>query len=710
MKLFETALWIMMAVGCAHTAFSQNKAEVDEAPAPRRPMTFEDLYSLGRVTDPRISPDGNTVLYVVTWFDLEGNKSNSDIYAVDIDGQNPRQLTFDAKSDANPRWSPDGRKIAFISAREYGQQVWLMTPDGKGQTRLTAISTGASGVEWSPQGTHLLFTSSVYPDCPDDACNRARDEAVEKNPCKARIMDRLPYRVWNSWKDDKYSHLFVIPAAGGAPLDITPGAYDTPPIDIGGHGDYAFSPDGKEVAFVKNTDPMLAASTNNDVWLVNIDGSNPRCITAKNKANDNQPIYSPDGRYIAYRAMSRPGYEADKYDLMVYERRTGVVRNLTEGADRSVDEVFWSGDAKRVMFTAQDEGYVSLFEVPAGGGDILRVLKGVVNLRFGEQGKIVEVPLGTTRTSFRLHPDGKRLVFLGQRINYPAEVMSAFYDGEKVSDIRQLTTTNGDLLKTLDLPGAESFTFRSADKTPVQGWLLVPPAFDPQNKYPTIFIIHGGPQGVWGDEFHYRWNMSLFAAPGFVIVAINPRGSTGFGQAFTDGVNRDWGGIPYQDIMAGVDHVLKTFPFVDRNRLGVAGGSYGGYLVNWIIGNTNRFKAALSHSGVYDIRSKYGATEELWFPEWEFAGTPWTNPQMYERWSPSRLAKNFSTPTLVTHGQNDFRVVVEQSMQLFTSLQRQGVESRFIYFPDEGHLILKPRNSQLWYREFHEWFKKHLKK
>ncbi|MBR9977031.1 MAG: S9 family peptidase, partial [Bacteroidetes bacterium] len=441
---------------------------------------------------------------------------------------------------------------------------------------------------------------------------------------------------------------------------------------------------------------------------VNIDGSNARCITADNKGNDNQPVYSPDGRSIAYRSMSRAGYEADKYDLKVYNRATGRSTLLTDGVDRSVDEIFWTPDGKRILFTAQEGPYKALFEVPAEGGDILRVLKGMLELQYVHKDTVQTIELGTYRHNFRMHPDGERLIFLGERQNYPAELMSIHYDGQRLTDIRQLTMTNAKLLETIDMPAPELFTFESFDGVEVQGWIIVPPDFDPAESYPMIYLVHGGPQGVWADNFHYRWNTALFASPGFVVVAVNCRGSVGFGQDFTDGVSGDWGGAPYKDLMAGLDYVLEKYPFIDETRLGAAGASYGGYMMNWFLGNTDRFKALFSHAGVYDLTSMYGGTEELWFVEWEFEGTPWTNPEMYDRWSPSRLAANFSTPTYVSHGQLDFRVPIEQSMQLFTALQRQGVESRFLYYPDEGHLVLRPRNSQLWYGEFHDWFRKHL--
>ncbi len=677
---------------------------------PGRPMTFEDLYAFGRVSDPQVSPDGETVLYVVTQYSIENNNSNSEIWAIDIKGEESVRLTDHPASDVNPRWSSDGESIAFISSRENGRQIWTMNPDGSGQKRLTDISTGIGSFTWTPNGSHFLYSSRVYPDCKTDACNKAREEAKENNPVKARLIEQLPYRVWNHWRDGKVSHVFAIPSAGGVPVELTPGPYDTPPIDLGGHQDFVASPDGKEVAFVKNTDEMLAASTNNDIWLVGIDGKNARCITTDNRANDNQPVYSPDGKYIAYRAMSRIGYEADKYDLKVYERASGRTWTLTEGVDRSVDEIIWSNDSRRILFTAQDGPYKSLFDVPVEGGDVLRVLKGVLELQYAHMDTVKTIELGTYRHDFRLHPDGETLVFMGERMNHPAEVMSIKYDGQRIFDIRQLTTTNAELIEEINMPAPVSFTFPSFDGVDVQGWIVAPPDFDPSKKYPMIYLVHGGPQGVWDDDFHYRWNLELFAAPGYVVVAVNCRGSVGFGQEFTDGVNGSWGGAPYKDLMAGLDFVLQEYPFIDRNRVGAAGASYGGYMMNWFLGNTGRFKALFCHAGVYDLVSMYGATEELWFPEWEFEGTPWDNPEMYEKWSPSRLAGNFKTPTYVSHGQLDFRVPVTQGMQLFTALQRQGIESRFLYFPDEGHLVLKPRNSQLWYGEFHRWFAKHLMK
>ena len=702
---------ILFFLCLAVPAFSQFRDApiLTQEEQPRRPMTFEDMYALGRVSDPRVSPDGKTILYVITYYSLATNKSNSDIWAVSLKSDTTWQLTNSVRGDYNPRWSPDGSSIAFISSREGTPQAWLMNPDGSSQRAITSISTGVNSLDWSPKGTHIVFSSNVYEDCPDDACNAARDAAKEQSLSKAVVTETIPYRVWNEWKDGKFSHVFVLRPGEAKALDVTPGGFDTPPIDIGGHQDFCVSPEGTEIAFVKNTEKLVPASTNNDIWLVNIDGSRMRCITSLNKANDNNPVFSPDGKYIAYRSMRRPGYEADKYDLKIYDRKADRVTLLTRTFDRSVDEIMWSSDGSRIFFTAADEGYNSLFEIPVTGGDILRVLKGVVTLKFSDQrGNIQSFDLGTTRSSFSIFKDST-LVFLGQRANYPAEVLTAVYSNGQVRGFKQLTKTNDALLGKLELPEAESFTFKSFDKTTVHGLMVRPPNFDSTKTYPMIFIVHGGPQGNWGDEFHYRWNMELFAAPGFVVVAINPRGSTGYGQKFTDGVNGDWGGAPYKDLMTGLDFVLNKYPFIDKDRIGAAGASYGGYMMDWFLGHTNRFKAILTHSGVYDLPSMWGGTEELWFPEWEFSGTPWTNPKMYEKWSPSRFAKEFKTPTLVSHGQLDFRVPVEQSMQLFSTLQRLGVPSRFVYYPDEGHTILKPANARLWYKEFQDWFTKYLK-
>jgi dipeptidyl aminopeptidase/acylaminoacyl peptidase len=658
-------------------------------PTDSRAITFNDFIGIKRLSDPQISPHGDKIAFVITAMDQKTNTSNSDIWILNEEGGEPWQLTSSPKADFHPRWSPDGKKIVFISSRKGIPQVWMIDSKGGEAFPLTDISTGASGVIWSPSGKHLAFLSSVYPDCPDDDCNRKRNEEKNKSFVKAQIFSELLFRHWNAWTDGTRSHLFVIPPIGGSARDISPGDFDVPPISLGSNNDYAFSPDGKEMCFVRNTDPelKLGLGTNNDLFVSSLEGGGIDKIT-ENRGNDNSPHYSPDGQYIAYRAMSRPGFEADRYELKLYDRKTKQIANLTEKLDVSVSEIFWSHDSLKIYITFGENGRTALASVSVKGQGVQRILD------------------GHTISSPRLTPDGSRIIFLKQGINFPAEIYSFDLDSKALSP---LTETNGPLLENLDLNPVEEFWFDGARSEKVHGLLLKPPKFDPGKKYPLIMLIHGGPQGAWNDNFHYRWNAQMFAAPGYVVAMINFHGSTGYGQDFTDSISGDWGGKPYKDIMLGLDYLISHYDFIDKERVGAAGGSYGGYMVNWIEGQNDRFSCLVSHAGVFDLRSMYGGTEELWFPEWEFEGTPWTNPEMYEKWSPSFYVDNFQTPCLVIHGQYDFRLPVTQAFQFFTALQRKHVPSKLLYFPDEGHFILKPQNAQIWWKTVHEWFAEYLK-
>ncbi len=652
-------------------------------------LTFDDFIRLKRVSDPQISPDGSLIAFVITVMDKEANRANSDIWLVPAKGGEPRQLTSSPKADHHPRWSPDGKKIAFISARGGTPQVYIIDLAGGEASPLTSLSTGASGVIWSPKGTHLAFTSSVFPDCPDDDCNKKKSGEQEKSPVKARLYDQLLYRHWNSWWDGTRSHVFIVPTEGGKPVDLTPGDYDTPPLALGGAQDFAFSPDGSEVSFVRNTDPelRLGLGTNNDIFVTPIKGGDIKQLTT-NRANDNQPVYSPDGQFVAYHAMARPGFEADKYSLMLLDRKTGKTSNLTEELDYSVQDILWSPESSTIYFNAEEKGRTALFRIALKAGRPEKIMDG----RFAE--------------SFVLSRDGKTIVFLGQAANHPADVYSLDLTSKKIS---QITDVNKDLLTSLRMNPAEEFWFEGAGKEKVQGFLVKPPSFDPAKKYPLIMLIHGGPQGAWSDNFHYRWNAEMFAAPGYVVAMINFHGSTGYGQAFTDSISGDWGGKPYQDIMLGLDYLLSNYGSIDKTRLGAAGASYGGYMIDWIEGQTNRFNCLVSHSGVYDLRSEWGSTEELWFPEWEYKGTPWTSPEQYRKWSPSSFVQNFKTPCLVVHSQNDFRVPLSQGLQFFTSLQRMKVPSKLLYFPDEDHFVQKPQNAELWWKTVLDWLASYLK-
>ncbi len=660
----------------------------------KRAITFDDLISFQRVAEPQVSPDGKWVAYRVTLPDKEANRNASNIWVVAASGDSaPRQLTRSGR-DSRPQWSPDGKRIAFLSSRDGAQQIYVIPLDGGEATKLTTLSTGADNQQWSPDGKWVAFTSNVYPGCKDDACNSARESAREKSKVKARIYDHLLYRHWNEWSDGTRGHLFIASAEGGVARDLTPGAdYDVPPVQRGDASDIAFSPDSKELCFTAVTDKVEATSTNGDLFTVAADGSGaPKRITT-NPGFDGQPAYSPDGRSIAYRSQARAGYEADKWRLMLYDRESGRHTSVNEKFDHSVDGILWSRDSKTIYFSAEDRAESPIYAVTAAEG---RDPKAIVSEGFN--------------AAISLSGDGRALVFTRSSLVMPAEIFTANADG---SGSRQVTRHNAERLAALDLPKPESFWFDGAEGTKVHGLLLRPPHFDPSRKYPLLFLVHGGPQGAWNDSWGYRWNAQVFASPGYVAVMINPRGSTGYGQKFTDEIGADWGGKVFVDLMKGLDYVIGKYSFIDANRMCAAGGSYGGYMMNWFESHTQgRFKCLISHAGPYNNDSMYGATEELWFPEWDLRGTAWNNAGTYDKWSPHKYAGEFGkykTPTLVIHGELDFRVPYTEGLQMFTALQRQGVPSKLLIFPDEGHWISKPQNSELWHKTFLDWLATYLK-
>jgi dipeptidyl aminopeptidase/acylaminoacyl peptidase len=478
------------------------------------------------------------------------------------------------------------------------------------------------------------------------------------------------------------SHLFIVPAAGGAPRDLTPGDHDVPPFTVTSPDLYAFSPDGQEVCYTSNHEEVEATSTNNDLFIVPAAGGQARKIT-DNPASDSAPRYSPDGKYIAYLAQARPGYESDRFRLVLYNRGTGQRSSLTENFDRWVGSYTWAPDSKSIYWVSADKGDQPIYALAVGapGASPRELARG-------------------TNDDITITRDGKTLVFTRMSVRAPNEIWTLASGG---GPAQPLTSVNAAVLSQIEMPEMQSFWFMGAERTRVEGFLIKPPGFKPQQKYPVKFLIHGGPQGAWGDDWSYRWNPELFAASGYVVVMINFRGSTGYGQRFIDEINGDWGGRPFVDLMRGLDYVEATYSFLDRGRECALGASYGGYMINWILGHTNRFKCLVSHDGMFDTESAYGTTEELWFNEWEFRGTPWTNRPTYRRWSPHLSATSFKTPTLVVHGQLDYRLDVSEGYQLFTTLQRLKVPSKMLYFPDEGHWVLKPQNSHLWYETVNGW-------
>ena len=676
-----------------------------DTPGSKRPITFEDLMALRRVGEPVPSPDGRWVAFEAVEANLGENTKRTHLWAVPAAGGEAHRLNpGSANDESRPRFSPDGGRLIFTAKAGDAPQVWISDFDAdagacKGTARaLTSLSTGADGGLWLPDGKRVVFVSAVYPDAKDDAANKERDESLKNSKVKAQVFDHLFYRHWNAYTEFKRSHLFVVGAEAGdnaAPRDLTPGDHDVPPFSLGGQDMYAVSPDGTQLAYTSNIDEVEATSTNNEIFLVSMDGGEPKKISTS-PGSDSTPLYSPDGKWIAWRSQARAGYESDKFALMIYDRRHGRTWDATAKFDRSVESVAWLENYPALVFTAEDHGEAPIYA---------RIIAEAAE----KDNPFLVKRLHASDLAFA--PVGKRLFFSHTSISSPGEIYCLDGTGwspEQGFDalpVKPVTHVNDTLLAGLALPPLETFKFKGAEDAEVQGFLLKPPGFDPAKKYPVKFLIHGGPQGAWGDSWSYRWNPQLFAATGggYVVVMINPRGSTGYGQAFTDGVNGDWGGKPYVDLMRGLDYVERTYPFVDKNRVAALGASYGGYMINWIMGHTDRFKCLVSHDGMFNTVSAYGSTEELWFNEWEFKGTPWDNPETYARWSPDQFAKQFKTPTLVIHGQLDFRLDVSQGFALFTTLQRLGVPSKMLYFPDEGHWVLKPQNSQLWNRTVSDW-------
>ncbi len=660
--------------------------------AEKRAITVKDLIAMHRISDPQISPDGQWVAYNVATPDYAANRLAHDVWIVSMSGVEARPLTHDGASE-RPRWSPDGQRIFVLSSHESKAQVYSIPVQGGESARVTSLSTGAENEIWSPDGKWIAFTSRVYPDCRDDACNSARDAAVEKDFVKAHVAEKLLYRHWNVWDDGKRSHLFVIPARGGAPRDLTPGAnYDVPPFNLGAPEAIAFSPDGDELCFTANTDTDLATSTNGDLFTVPVSGASPPKRITTNPGDDWGPIYSPDGKWIAYRAQTQAGYESDRWRLMLYERATGRVMSRTDNFDANVDAFAWSPDSKTIYFQTEERFELPIYCVPAVGSEAPKpVLSTGANEEFG------------------ISPNGRTIVFTRMSLTMPAEIFLANSDG---TGVHQLTHQNGALLGELDLPTPESFWFAGAGRTQVEGLLLKPPHFDASKKWPLLLLIHGGPQVEWDDAWSYRWNPQVMAAPGYAVLMINPRGSPGYGSKFVEEISRDWGGKVYEDLTKGLDAALAKYPFLDSSRMAAAGGSYGGYMADWLATHTGRFRCLISHAGPWDAVSSYGSTEELWFMDWEFGGPPWLNPKLYKAWSPSEYASalgKYKTPTLVIAGELDYRVPYTQSLEFFTALQREGVPSKLVVFPDEGHWILKPQNSEFWYSTFLGWLATYLK-
>ena len=685
-------VWVIAALA-AGTAAAAASPALAAPPAGSHPFSVQDMVAMERLSDPQPSPDGKWVVYVRRVWDEQANKVYNNLWLVSMDGKTTRQLTSAKASDTGPRWSPDGRTIAFISSRSGSSQIWTIDVSGGEAVRKSSFPLDVDNMSYSPDGTRFSFSAEVYPDCANLQCTADRDKKKDDDPVKARIYTKLMFRHWDAWEDGKRSHIFVWPGRSGPEaVDIMKGADgDAPTKPFGGGEEYTWSPDGREIAFTSKMVEDDAWSTDLDIYIAATDGSGYRCVTEPNEATDTTPAWSPDGKKIAWLSMKRPRYEADRQRVMIHDRAAGTTRPLTEVWDRSAGSVLWSPDGRKLFVTATEMARQKIFNVDAASG--------VVGITVGEHfnGSVV-IARGA---------GGPRLVFTQDSLTAPAEIWTCRLDG---SDLRRLTSVNDDRVKAARMSQPEDFWFQGARGEKVHGWLLKPVNFQPGGRYPVAFIIHGGPQGSWEDHFHYRWNFQAYAGAGYAVIAIDFHGSTGYGQAFTDAINGDWGGRPYEDLMKGLDYALATWDFLDPHRVGALGASYGGWMINWIAGHTDRFQCLVSHDGGFDERSSYYTTEELWFPEWEYGGTPWEKKMPYEHFSPSEYVANWKTPMLVIHGALDFRLPETEGMAVFTALQRRGVPSKFLYFPDENHWVLKSKNSILWHETVIGWLDQWLKK
>ncbi|HUV29980.1 MAG TPA: S9 family peptidase [Acidobacteriota bacterium] len=652
-----------------------------------RTITFDDLYGLPRCEDVQISPDGERVVFVLNTADLGNNTSQSHLWIMSDVGDDLRQLTFGPSSNWHPRWSSDGRSLLFLSDRGGDDQVWLLPIQGGEAGQVTDLGTGVEEFACSPSGDNLMLVSRVFPDCRTDSCNRARLAWQEENPEQPRLYDRLLFRRYDHWDDGRINKLFLTHHSGKARQMPVAGPFDAPTSLLGGYGDFTFSHDGEEACFSMSADSMPAVCVNNDLWVVRLPEGEPVRLTAY-PGQEVSPRYSPDGRYLAFHKTERAAYESDQYDLVIRNRRDSGEINLTSAFDRSVGEYAWSPDSRYIYFAAIEHGFRKIWRVEIESSGMEMLLDSAV---YGD---------------LCMSPDGKYLVVHRSLPDQPGELYRFDLDTRSLT---RLTRFTDNIAGELKMSRADDFWFAGALGDSVQGFITTPPGFDPTRTYPLVLLIHGGPQWCWLRDFnYYGWNTQLVAAQGYVVVQVNPHGSIGYGRTFKEYVSGNWGKGDFEDLMKGVDYVVDNFAYVDSSRMAALGRSFGGFMVNWICGHTDRFTCLVSVDGTSNHLSNYGSTDELWFPESEFDGTPWTNRQEYVRSSPLTYAESFRTPTMVIHGQGDYRVDLSEGLQMFTALQRMGVPSRLLCFPDEGHQVQKLGNLRYVYEKQFEWLARWL--
>ncbi|MHC4335238.1 MAG: S9 family peptidase [Planctomycetota bacterium] len=653
-------------------------------PEQTHPFSVHDMLAMDRLSDARVSPDGKGVVFTLSRTDLEANRRRTDLWLTGTDGTALRRLTSHPENDSNPRWAPDSKSVWFLSKRSESSQIWRIQIDGGEAQQFTDLPLDLGNLVVSPDGEHLAFTVEVFPDCNTISCTKQRLDAIKERKATGRLYERIFVRHWDTWKDGRRSHLFVIPTAGGDPVDAMQCMdADTPSKPFGGPEEITFTPDGKAVIFTaRNVGREEAWSTDFDLYSAPVDGSeSPKCLTEKNEAWDTSPLFSPDGKTLAYLAMTRPGYESDRFRIILRPWPKGKERILTANWDHSPSSICWSGDSKTIYATARNRGQKSLFAIDVKTGSVRTLVK---------NGSVSSLDV-----------TDERIVYALSNFRSPNELYSVKPDGTGVSKI---TDINREKIAAARLGEYEQFSFKGWNDETVYCNIVKPIDFDPQKKYPVAFLIHGGPQGSFANSFHYRWNPQVYAGAGYAAVMVDFHGSTGYGQAFTDSIRDDWGGKPLEDLQKGLDAALARYRWMDGRRVAALGASYGGYMVNWIAGMwPDRFRCMVNHDGSLCERMSYFDTEELWFPEWDHVGTPWQNPVGYEMHNPVNLVKNWKTPMLVIHGALDFRVPETQGLATFNALQRLGIESKLLYFPDENHWVLKPHNSILWHDTVIAW-------
>jgi dipeptidyl aminopeptidase/acylaminoacyl peptidase len=701
LALAASSALVALAILASPATAQAAPAQAIASPAPSRAFTADDLVRLARLSDPQVSPDGRRVAYVLRETDMEANRGRTDLWLLDLGAAAgtarktdaaPRRLTQHSASDSSPRWAPDGRGLYFLSSRSGSSQVWYLGLAGGEARQVTMLPLDVGSFEVSPQGDRLAVSMEVFPDCADLKCNVDRKAAQSKQKTSGQVYDQLFVRHWDSWKAGTLSQLFTLPIGAdgkvGAPVKVSGGVRgDVPSKPFGGEEDYAFSRDGSRLVFsARLADRSEPWSTNFDLYEVAADGSGAaRNLTVDNPAWDAQPVFLANGD-LAWLAMERPGFEADRFKVMLRSARDGKVRALTGDWDRSVGHLGASFDGKRLLATADDIGQVALFEIdPATGARTRLVGEGQVQA-FAPAAQGVVVAWASLGSPPDLH--------LAARGNAPA----------------RLTSVNGDLLGARELAASEQFSFAGAEGTTVHGYVMKPQGWTPGKKYPIAFIVHGGPQVSFANHWSWRWNPQVYAGAGYGVVFIDFHGSPGYGQKFTDSISQDWGGKPLVDLQKGLEAALAKHDWLDGDRACSLGASYGGFMQNWIAGNwPDRFKCIVNHAGIFDQRTMYYTTEELWFTEWENGGPYYANPKVHEKFNPADHVTKWQTPMLVIHGALDYRVPYSQGLATFTALQRQGVESRFVFFPDENHWILKPANSVMWHAEVIGWLDKHTR-